>query len=42
MTAIQYLDKKNKPEPDIQEQVHDRKQMGPEHIMEKELILNDE
>ena len=36
------LDKKNKPESDIQAQVQNRKQMEPEHIMEKELILNDE
>ena len=42
MTAIQYLDKKNKPEPYIQAQIQNRKEMGPEHIMEKELILNDE
>ena len=42
MTTIQYLDKKNKPEPDIQAQVQNRKEMGPEHIMAKELILDDE
>ena len=36
------LDKKNKPEVDIQAQVHNRKEMEPEHIMAKELILNDE
>ena len=36
------LDKKNKPESDIQAQVHNRKEIEPEHIMEKELILNDE
>ena len=35
------LDKKNKPEPDIQAQVHNKREMGHEHIMEKELILND-
>ena len=36
------LDKKNKPKTYIQEQVHNRKEMEPEHIMAKELILNDE
>ena len=36
------LDKKNKPESDIQAQVHKIKEMEPEHIMAKELILNDE
>ena len=36
------LDKKNKPESDIQAQVQNRKEMEPEHIMAKELILNDE
>ena len=36
------LDKKNKPESNIQAQVHKRKEMEPEHIMEKEIILNDE
>ena len=36
------LDKKNKPKSDIQAQVHNRKEMEPEHIMEKALILNDE
>ena len=36
------LDKKNKPELDIQAQVQNRKEMEPEHIMAKELILNDE
>ena len=35
------LDKKNKPELNIQEQVQNRKKMEPEHIMAKELILND-
>ena len=32
----------NKLESDIQAQVHNRKEMEPEHIMTKELILNDE
>ena len=36
------LDKKNKPESDIQAQAHNRKEMELEHIMEKQLILNDE
>ena len=36
------LDKKNKPELDIQAQVQNRKDMEVEHIMAKELILNDE
>ena len=36
------LDKKNKPESDIQAQVHNIKEMEPEQIMAKELILNDE
>ena len=36
------LDKKNKPKSDIQAQVQNKKDMEPEHIMEKELILNDE
>ena len=36
------LDKRNKPESNIQAQVHNRKEMEPEHIMAKELILNDE
>ena len=36
------LDKKNKPESDIQAQVHNIKHMEAEHIMAKELILNDE
>ena len=36
------LDKINKPESDIQAQVHKKKDMEAEHIMEKELILNDE
>ena len=36
------LDKKNKPESNIQAQVQNRKEMEPEHIMAKELILNDE
>ena len=36
------LDKNNKPESDIQAQVHNRKEMEPEHIIAKELILNDE
>ena len=35
------LDKKNKPESNIQTQVHNRKEMEPEHVMAKELILND-
>ena len=42
MTTIQYLDKKNKLEPNIQAQVHNIKEMGPEHIMAKQIILNDE
>ena len=33
------LDKKNKPESDIQAQVQNRKEMEPEHRMEKELIF---
>ena len=36
------LDKKNKPESNIQAQVQNRKAMEPKHIMEKELILNEE
>ena len=36
------LNKKNKPESDIQAQVQNRKDMEVEHIMAKELILNDE
>ena len=36
------LDKKNKPESDIQAQVQNRKEMESEHLMAKELILNDE
>ena len=36
------LDKKNKPELDIQAQVQNIKDMEAEHIMAKELILNDE
>ena len=36
------LDKKNKLESDIQAQAQNRKEMEPEHIMAKELILNDE
>ena len=36
------LDKKNKPESDIQAQVQNREEMEPEHIMAKEIILNDE
>ena len=32
------LDKKNKPELNIQAQVHNRQNMEPEHIMEKQLI----
>ena len=42
MTAVWYVNKKNKPESDIQAQVQNRKEMEPEHIMVKELILNDE
>ena len=34
------LDKKNKPESDIQAQVQITKDMEAEHIMAKELILN--
>ena len=36
------LDKRNKPESDIQAQVQNIKYMEVEHIMAKELILNDE
>ena len=36
------LDKNNKPELDIQAQVQNIKDMEVEHIMAKELILNDE
>ena len=36
------LEKKNKPESGIQAQVQNRKEMEPEHIMAKEIILNDE
>ena len=36
------LDKINKLEPNIQAQVHNRKEMEPRHIMAKEIILNDE
>ena len=36
------LDKKNKPESDIQPQVQNKKDMEAEHIMAKELMLNDE
>ena len=36
------LDKGNKPESDIEAQVQNIKDMEAEHIMEKELILNDE
>ena len=36
------LDKRNKLESNIQARVHNKKQKEPEHIMEKELILNDE
>ena len=35
------LDKNNKLESNIQAQVHNRKEMEPEHIMAKDLILND-
>ena len=42
MTTIWYLHKKNKLESDIQAQVQNIKEMEPEHIMAKELILNDE
>ena len=38
----QILDNMNKPESDIQAQVQNKKDMEVEHIMEKELILNDE
>ena len=34
------LDKQNKPKSNIQAQVQNIKEMEPEHIMEKELILN--
>ena len=36
------LDKRNKPESNIQAQVQNIKDMEAEHIMAKELILNDE
>ena len=36
------LDKKNKLELDIQAQVQNIKEMEPEHIIAKQLILNDE
>ena len=36
------LDKNNKPKSDIQAQVQNIKDMEAKHIMEKELILNDE
>ena len=36
------LDKKDKPESDIQAQVQNIKEMEPEHIIAKEIILNDE
>ena len=42
MTTIWYLHKKNKLESDIQAQVQNKKEMEPEHIMAKEIILNDE
>ena len=35
------LDKKNKPESDIQAQVQNKRDMEAEHIKEKEIILND-
>ena len=35
-------DKKNKPESDIHAQVHNIKEVEPEHIMAKDIILNDE
>ena len=38
----QALDKNNKLESNIQAQVQNKIEMEPEHIMEKELILNDE
>ena len=36
------LDKNNKPESTIQAQVQNIKEMEPEHIMAKEIILNNE
>ena len=42
MIVIWYQIKKNKLESDIQAQVQNKKDMEAEHIMEKELILNDE
>ena len=42
MTAIWYQTKRLKHESNIQAQVQNRKEMELEHIMEKELILNDE
>ena len=40
--GYQILDKMNKLESNIQAQVHNRKDMEAEHIITKELILNDE
>ena len=40
--SYQILDKMNKPESGIQAQAHSRKDMEAEHIIAKELILNDE
>ena len=39
MTTIWYVDKKNKPGSDIQAQVQNRKEMEPEHIMEKRAYI---
>ena len=36
------LEKRNKPKSNIQAQVQNKKEMEPEHIMAKELILNDD
>ena len=40
--SYQTLDNMNKPESDIQAQVQDIKDMEAEHIITKELILDDE
>ena len=40
--SYQILDNMNKPESEIQAQAHNRKDMEAEHIIAKELILDDE
>ena len=40
--SYQILDNMNKSESDIQAQVHDKKYMEVEHMIAKELILDDE